>query len=232
MTRSEEHEQREKVMRGRVIQSVVVALAIIVWSGVASAQQITQKPGMPAEIANKLQPPTPTPVPPDYTIGVDDILTINVFGDAVLSGDVLVRPDGKITLPFGEDILALGLRTDELKKKVLMEISKTYTDPPAITVVVKQINSRAVYITGAINKPGKYPLSGSMTLIQLITLAGGLLEYADAKNIVIISATLKDKNGAPVTMKANYKDALALKNLLRNNPELRPGDQVLVNGGI
>ena len=219
-------------MRGRVIQSVVVAMAIIVWSGFASAQQITQKPGVPAELANKLQPPTPTPVPPDYTIGVDDVLTINVFGDTVLSGDVVVRPDGKITMPFGEDILALGLRTDELKKKVLQEISKTYTDPPAITIQVKQINSRRVYITGAVGKSGPYPVTGSMTLIQLISMAGGLQEFADAKNIIIISATLKDKNGNPLTMKANYKDALAGKNLLRNNPELRPGDQVLVGGGF
>ena len=217
-------------MKTRVIQFAVVAMAIIVWSGFTSAQQITQKPGIPAELANKLQPPTPAPVPPDYTIGVDDVLTINVFQDQFLSGDVVVRPDGKITLPFGEDILALGLRTDELKKKVLQEIGKNYTDPPAITIQVKAINSRRVYITGAVGKPGPYPVTGSMTLIQLISMAGGLQEFADAKNIMIISATLKDKNGNPLTMKANYKDALAGKNLLRNNPELRPGDQVLVGG--
>jgi polysaccharide export outer membrane protein len=218
------------VMTNRIFQFTAVAMAIIVWSGFASAQQITQKPGIPAELANKLQPPTPTPVPPDYTIGVDDVLTINVFGDQILSGDVVVRPDGKITLPFGEDILALGLRTDELKKKVLQEIGKSYTETPAITIQVKAINSRRVYITGAVGKPGPYPVTGSMTLIQLISMAGGLQEFADAKNIMIISATLKDKNGNPLTMKANYKDALSGKNLLRNNPELRPGDQVLVGG--
>lgn len=219
-------------MKTRIIQAVAAAMAIIVWGGLTSAQQITQKPGIPAELANKLQPPTPTPVPPDYTIGVDDVLTVNVFGDATLSGDVVVRPDGKITLPFGEDILALGLRTDELKKKVLQEISKNYNEPPPITIQVKQINSRRVYITGAVGKPGPYPVTGSMTLIQLIAMAGGLVEYADAKNIMIISATLKDKNGQPLTMKANYKDALEGKNLLRNNPDLRPGDQVLVGGGF
>jgi len=219
-------------MKTRVIQLTVVAMTIIVWSGLAAAQQIIQKPGIPAEIAARLQPPMPTPVPPDYTIGVDDVLTINVFQDQFLSGDVVVRPDGKITLPFGEDILALGLRTDELKKKVLQEISKSYNDPPAITIQVKQINSRRVYITGAVGKPGPYPVTGAMTLIQLISMAGGLQEYADAKNIIIISATLKDKNGNPLTMKANYKDALNRKNLLRNNPELRPGDQVLVGGGF
>ena len=219
-------------MKTRIIQAVAAAMAIIVWGGLTSAQQITQKPGIPAELANKLQPPTPTPVPPDYTIGVDDVLTVNVFGDQTLSGDVVVRPDGKITLPFGEDILALGLRTDELKKKVLQEISKNYNEPPPITIQVKQINSRRVYITGAVGKPGPYPVTGSMTLIQLIAMAGGLLEYADAKNIVIISATLKDKNGQPLTLTANYKDALNRKNLLRNNPELRPGDQVLVGGGF
>jgi polysaccharide export outer membrane protein len=226
--------QMEKVMKARVIQFTVVAMGIIVWSGFAAAQQITQKPGIPAELANKLQPPTPTPVPPDYTIGVDDVLTINVFGDTTLSGDVVVRPDGKITLPFGEDILALGLRTDELKKKVLQEIGKKYNEnePPAITIQVKQINSRRVYITGQVGKPGPYPVTGSMTLIQLISMAGGLLEFSDEKNIVIISATLKDKNGQPLMLKANYKDALSGKNLLRNNPELRPGDQVLVGGGF
>ncbi|MCA1652483.1 MAG: SLBB domain-containing protein [Acidobacteria bacterium] len=98
-----------------------------------------------------------------------------------------------------------------------------FLEEPTVTVVVRQINSRRVYITGEVAKPGPYNLSGPMTVLQLIATAGGVLEYADAKNIVV----MRTENGKPVSYPFNYKDVIKRKNL-KQNIELKPGDTVIV----
>jgi polysaccharide export outer membrane protein len=91
-------------------------------------------------------------------------------------------------------------------------------------VVVKQINSRKVFITGQVAKPGSYPLAGPINVLQLIAMAGGLLEYADKSRISIMRT---DEKGNPVAHSFNYNWAIDRKNL-RQNIELKPGDTVLV----
>jgi polysaccharide biosynthesis/export protein len=173
--------------------------------------------------------PTPPPpaMPPNYLIGVNDVLTIQVWRENEVSGDVIVRPDGKITLHVGNDIVAAGLTTDELKAKVTEEMKRFYEEP-AVTIQVKEIHSRNVFITGAVNKPGPYVLMGPMTVVQLIAVAGGLLEFADRKHIMLVSGSLKDKKGEPLTYMINYDDMTKGKNVAKYNIELRPGDQVIV----
>ena len=183
--------------------------------------------------------PTPTPAPskqiqpppapePDYIIGANDVLTINVWNEKDLSGDVIVRPDGKIALPVGKEIVALGLRPDELKVKVMEELGNFFKPAPEVYIQVKQINSRIVYILGAVPKPGPYALTGAMTVLQLFSIAGGVAEFADKKNVMLVSATLKDKAGQPLAYKINYEDLAKGRNLAKNNIELRPGDTVIV----
>ena len=92
-----------------------------------------------------------------------------------------------------------------------------------ITVVVRQINSRKVFITGEVNKPGPYPLTQPTTVMQLIAMAGGLREYANSKKIVI----MRTENGKQISLPFNYKDVAAGKNL-KQNIELKPGDTVVV----
>ena len=214
----------------RRIKSLPVAIAALtslVWATNLAAQVITQRPGVPAGVENKLPvPPPPAPLP-NYVIGPDDVLTVTVWREADVSGEVIVRPDGKITMKIGDDIVASGLTTDQLKEKVTTEL-KRFFDDPTVFIQVKAINSRRVYITGAVNRQGFYPLSGPMTILQLIAAAGGLEEFADKKNIMLISATLKDRNGQPLTYRINYDDLMNGKNVAKNNIELRPGDQVIV----
>ena len=203
-----------------------VALTVAVSASVVSAQ-IVQRTGTPAQVASKQPPPPPPAPPPDYVIGPGDALTIKIWKQDEASGDVVVRPDGKITLPVGNDIVASGLKPDELKAKVAEEMKKFFEDP-VVTIVVKQINSRNVFITGAVNKPGPYILMGPMTVLQLITVAGGLLEFADKKNVMLVSGSLKDAKGQPLSYKINYDDMSKGKNMSKNNIELRPGDTVIV----
>ena len=91
----------------------------------------------------------------DYIIGLDDVLTVVFWRDQQLSGDVLVRPDGKISLPLLDEVAAAGLTPRQLRDRLVVEARRYVTDP-VVTVVVKQINSRKVYITGQIMRPGQY----------------------------------------------------------------------------
>jgi polysaccharide export outer membrane protein len=92
-----------------------------------------------------------------------------------------------------------------------------------VTVVVKQINSRKVYITGQVGKIGPYALTGPMTVLQLLSTVGGVGEFANTKNIII----LRTENGRQVSHKFNYKEVIAGKKLAQNI-ELKPGDTIVV----
>jgi polysaccharide export outer membrane protein len=140
-----------------------------------------------------------------------------------MSGDVTVRPDGNITLPLIRDIKAAGLKPDELREQIQKAAAKFIADPN-VTVTVRQINSRNVFITGNVTRPGNYPVSGQMSVLQLIAVAGGLTEFADSKNIRVT----RTENGKQLSHKFNYNDALRGKNLDQQNIVLKPGDTVLV----
>jgi polysaccharide export outer membrane protein len=161
-------------------------------------------------------------VPPDYSIAPEDVLSIVYWHDKDMTSDVTVRPDGKISLPLLNDVTAAGLTPAELRDR-LIDASKKFFEDPAVTVVVKEMNSRKVFITGEVVKPGPYPMTGPTTVLQLISIAGGLREYADAKNIVII----RTEKGRPVSYRFNYKDVASRKDL-RQNIELKPGDTIIV----
>jgi polysaccharide export outer membrane protein len=161
-------------------------------------------------------------LPPGYVIGTDDVLSIVYWKDKDMSADAQVRPDGRIALPLINEVQAAGLTPEQLREK-LTEESKKFMEDANITVVVRQINSRKAFITGEVNKPGPYPLTSATTVMQLIAMAGGLREYADSKKIVI----MRTEQGKPVSLKFNYKDVIAGKNL-RQNIELKPGDTVVV----
>ena len=98
---------------------------------------------------------------------------------------MVVRPDGRISLPLLNDVEAAGLTPDQLRAKLLVAAARFIADPAA-TVVVKEIHSRRVFITGNVDKPGAYPLTGPTTVLQLIATAGGLREFVSGKNIAIV----------------------------------------------
>jgi polysaccharide export outer membrane protein len=161
-------------------------------------------------------------LPTGYVIGAEDVLSIVFWKDADMSAQVVVRPDGKISLPLLNDIQVAGSTPEQLRAQLIKAASKYIEDPNA-TVVVKEIHSRKVFITGNVAKPGTFPLAGDMNVVQLIALAGGLLEYADAKNIVV----MRTDGGRAQSLKFNYKDVIKQKNV-QQNVLLKPGDTVVV----
>jgi polysaccharide export outer membrane protein len=167
--------------------------------------------------------------PADYVIGTDDVLIVVFRREKDMSAEVVVRPDGKITLPVLNDIQAAGLTPDQLRVN-LTEEAKRLVEDPNVTVAVKQINSRKVFITGQVRAPGAYPIGARMTIVQLIAMAGGLTEYAKQKDIVIIRdvpAGMAKPGAKPITFRFNYEDVQKLKNLA-SNLDLKPGDTVIV----
>jgi polysaccharide export outer membrane protein len=180
----------------------------------AAAPPAAAQPG--AETSEYLTPPA------DYVIGVGDSLSVKFWKDNDMSVDVVVRPDGLITLPLINDMKAAGLTPEQLRTKVTQAATK-FVEAPNVQVYVRDIKSRQVFITGMINHSGPYPLIGPMTVMQLIAMAGGLQDFADGKNIVII----RTENGEPVSYRFNYKDVTKRKNL-KQNIELEPGDTIVV----
>src|SRR5437667_2537317 len=145
-----------------------------------------QKLGVPAAVppqATGLGRIAATAPPTEYVIGPNDTLSVLFWRDKDMSADVVVRPDGNITLPLLNDIQAAGLTPEQLRERILVE-ARRYIEDPSPTVVVKEINSRRVFITGLVEKPGTYPIAGPTTVLQLIAIAGGLKEYADGNNIL------------------------------------------------
>ena len=162
-------------------------------------------------------------VPAEYVIGPEDVLGINFWREAEMTGDVTVRPDGRITLPLIGDVQASGLTPATLKQSIHEAATKLFADP-TVTVVVRQINSRKVFITGSVATPGAHALTRELTVMQLIAMAGGLTEFADKKNIRIVRS---DGGGKQRTFKLNYND-VAKGNKLEQNIVLQPGDTVIV----
>jgi polysaccharide export outer membrane protein len=162
------------------------------------------------------------PSAPVYVIGVSDLLTVTFWQDQN-AVDVVVRPDGKISVPLLNDVQAAGLTPEQLALALEEAASKYITEPDA-TVMVKEVRSRKVFVLGEVGNPGMVPLSGDMTVLQLIAISGGLLEYADKKNIVII----RTENGQEQRLKFNYNDVVGGKNL-QQNIFLQPGDTVVVS---
>ena len=200
----------------------VALLGFVLSATGAAAQQAPPKPTTPA--GNGTTKPAPPP-PPDYIIGPEDVLTIIVYGQdpALHSGDVVVRPDGKISRLMIDEVHAAGLTPLQLKAELTKAYSKFFQDP-MILVNPKQINSRKVGISGMVFKPGEYPLNEPMDILQLITKAGGLQEFADKENIRLIRRL---PDGRIETIPFNYDRVFEGKGITQI-PQLRPGDQVLV----
>jgi polysaccharide export outer membrane protein len=177
------------------------------------------KPGGPA--ASVAAPAGLTP-PAGYVIGPEDVLAILFWRDKDMSVETSVRPDGMITIPLLNDIKASGLTPEQLREAI-EKAAGQYVEDPSVTVAVRQINSRRVFVTGNVAKPGPYPLISATTVLQLISMAGGLTEYADEKGISV----MRVDGGQTKNFKFNYKDVIRGKKL-EQNIELRPGDTVVV----
>lgn len=157
-----------------------------------------------------------------YKIGAQDVLRIDVWKEPEISRSVPVRPDGKISLPLLNDVQAAGLTAMELANNIGEGLKKFITNPQ-VTVSVSEINSRRVYVTGEVTRPGAFPLLPNMTVLQGLTSAGGFTQFARIKNIYV----LRTEGGKQVKHPFNYKDVVNGKRA-EDNIMLQASDTIVV----
>lgn len=208
--------RRKRMKKGYFIFFAVLLSSVFLFLSFSFAQQGKEAP--PTK-------PAKGEVPADsssYIIGPEDVLTVHVWKEDALSRTVPVRMDGMISLPLIDDIKAEGLTPLQLKGVITEKLS-AFISNPVVTVIVLEMNSYKVYISGQVRAPGVYRLRSETNLVQLISMAGGFTEWADQKGISIV----RKKDGKEERIGVNYKKVLKGEIPFRELI-LKPGDIVIV----
>jgi polysaccharide biosynthesis/export protein len=193
--------------------------------GDAQIEKSAVDAGWPANVVKSALHKQSNPLDDDdeYHIGAGDVLNVSVSqepDDSVKSA--VVRPDGKISMPLLNDVSVVGLTVVQANQLITTELSRFLT-APNVTVVVETINSKKIYITGAVKKEGPIPYTYRMTVLQALTEAGGLTDWAKRKKIYV----LHDENGRQLTFHFDY-DAVLKGEHMESNIYLTAGDTVVV----
>jgi polysaccharide export outer membrane protein len=187
----------------------------------SQSQETAAKPAQVAAPAPTAPHSAAGTAPNNYVIGPSDVLMITVWNQPALSGTILVRPDGMITVALIGDVQASGMTPLQLAGQIATKLKKYFNDPN-VSVVVSQIHSKVVYLLGEVGKKGPVEMTSGMTLLEAIAFAGGLTDYANTKKIYI----LRNEAGKQERIPVHYKEAL------RGNSDfnlvLQPGDTIVV----
>lgn len=167
-------------------------------------------------------------VPPtEFLIGPEDVLVVTVWRNQDLSKEVIVRPDGKISLPLIGDVVAAGFTAQALSKHIADALAE-FMSTPTVSVQVKEINSYHVFVVGEVTKPGKYVLKSFASVVQGISYAGGFTTFASRNNVHVLRMV---KNGQgetkQVMIPVPYQDIVLGRNL-EANFILKAGDVIVV----
>jgi polysaccharide export outer membrane protein len=161
---------------------------------------------------------TKAPVVEQFKIGREDVVEVSVWRDPELTRTVPVRPDGYISLPLAGEVMAAGKTPSELAQEIKKKLT-AYVQDPRVTVVMREVNSSRVFVTGEVHHPGAFPIRGRISVLQAIALAGGFSDFADSNGIVVIRP-----GPTPERIPVRYSDVLNA----RADVDLLPGDTVVV----
>ena len=203
-----------------LVAALVIASAILDSSPPAVSGPVQSASAATNGARKAVSPRAPIPLASDYVIGPGDVLQISVWQEPEFAESVVVRPDGKISIPLVPDIPLIGLTPHEaeetLAKKLLALVKH-----PRVSVIVQEIHSRLVYITGEVQHPGAYPMISAINVIQLIAHAGGPTEFAKKKEVYVLHPDNREK------VRVDYQKLLQGQHL-EENLQLIPGDTVVV----
>jgi polysaccharide biosynthesis/export protein len=186
------------------------------------AWSIVRQPGNEKQTLGPL-PRTPESLSPGYRIGAGDVIQIVVWKESEASvPEATVRADGKISMPLIREVEAAGLSIAEFEKSLEEKLGKFIVDP-AVTVVARHINSKKVYMVGAVKNEGPIALNRPLTVLQALNEAGGVTDYAKKKKIYI----LRNEAGHQVKLPFDYQAVLRGERLEQNRM-LLPDDTVVV----
>jgi polysaccharide export outer membrane protein len=169
---------------------------------------------------NRSETASESRVPRTYVLGMGDVIRVDVFEEPQFDGTIVVRPDGKISLPLVSDVYVAGLTPVATEQLLATKLTK-YVKNPRVTVTVQEIHSRVVYVTGEVLRPGAYALADTINVVQLIARAGGVTPYAKKKDVYVLHV------GSGLRTKVDYRKVL-LGQHVEQNVQLNPGDTVVV----
>jgi polysaccharide export outer membrane protein len=159
----------------------------------------------------------------EYSLGVEDKLSISVWKETDLTKNVTVRPDGKITFPLVGDVQAAGRTARQLTEDLTKMLAR-FIQEPVVTVVVEEINNFKVFVLGEVTLQGVLNLRRRTRFLEAIALAGGLSKFADKSNILL----LRFEEGKETRTKIDYRKVVSGERP-EYNVYLRPGDTIIVN---
>jgi polysaccharide export outer membrane protein len=162
-----------------------------------------------------------------FVLGPEDVLEVVVWKNPELSRQVVIRPDGKISLALIGDVVARGLTADQLAETIADKY-KAVKENPSVSVNVMEVNSYYVFLVGEVVKPGTLQLKSYTTILQAISLAEGFTQFASRDSIMVVR-TMQDKHGLhkEIRVPLRYSDLVSEEGAVYNLT-LKSGDTVVV----
>jgi polysaccharide export outer membrane protein len=198
-----------------MIRHVLLVPVLCLFAAAASAQSA------PANTAAASVARAAAPATAEYLIGPEDVLDISVWKNPELSRQVPVRPDGRVSLPLVNDIMAAGLTPSELRDQLAKRFAE-FVPSPEVSVIVQEVQSLKVAVVGAVKTPGRFMLKSPATVLECIALAQGLTEFANRERIVV----LRQNGNSTQRIPFNYRKIADGDD--QDNFFVRPGDIIVV----
>jgi len=194
---------------------------------VQSAIQIPAETSEPA-FAPPAPPATPAAPPEEYTLGVDDVVQIDLLKPDALTTVSTVAPDGMIHFPYIGNVVMKGRTLSQVREEIQNRLADGYMKYPVVAVSLRESRSRKFYVYGEVIKPGGYPMVENTTTLRAISMAGGFSRFGSASRVKILRP--KPKGGKYDMIKVDIK--AVMEGHSGEDLFLKPGDVVVVSEGL
>ncbi len=169
----------------------------------------------------------PGPPAEGFVLGPEDVIEVVVWKNPDLSRQVVIRPDGKVSLPLIGDVPASGLTADQLAGDIAQRF-KAYKENPSVSVNVVEVNSYYVFVVGEVNTPGKLPLKSYTTILQALSLAGGFTQFASRNDLHVVRNVIDGEGESKeLRIPLRYDDLISDEGGVYNIT-LKSGDTIVV----
>lgn len=215
----------------KFLLALSTALALAMSSSLLAAQQVsssrmgatpvaTDQAARPAPGPGEVQPLTNLMgISPDYRIGPNDLIEIEVFGVPDLKRTVRVNSSGLISLALVGNVKVAGMTAQDAEQMIAMAYGEKYLQDPHVSLFIKEFTTQRITVEGAVSRPGIYPVTGQITLLRALALAGGGAKYADMSQIMVFRGNSEQQTF----------DLEAIRKGEQPDPVIQADDVVVVN---
>jgi polysaccharide export outer membrane protein len=159
----------------------------------------------------------------EYRLHAGDQIDISVWGEEQLRRDTIIRPDGRVSFPLAGDVVAAGRTVSDVRKEIESRL-KAYVSEPVVTITISNLNGNRVFVIGQVAHPGMFTMNPELTVVQSLTMAGGMTPFAKPDDIIILRGPA---GGAQKVMKFSFGEVSRGRSL-EQNIVLESGDVVIV----